>query len=292
MCWLSAHAAQTTWEGIQMTQQTGTELEGKVAIVTGAGRMRGIGRASAVVLARMGAHVVVTGTGRDPASFPQDEKDSGWRDIQSTAEQIESYGVRALPLVSNIADQDDVQKMIDATVAEFGRVDIIVNNAAAPYGSDRVAIVDMDADVFKTVMDVKVLGTFYACRAAVKQMIKQGKGGRIVNLSSTMGKSGRANTSAYNAANFAIDGFTQALAKEVGQHEITANSVCPGTTETSRLDPVGRGDEWQGRLDSIPISRAGTDDEVGELIGFLCSPRAGYITGQSVNINGGSVTER
>ena len=275
-----------------MTQQTGTELEGKVAIVTGAGRMRGIGRAAAVVLARMGAHVVVTGTGRAPDTFPQDEKDAGWRDIQSTAEQCESYGVRALPLVSNIADQDDVQKMIDSTVAEFGRVDIIVNNAAAPYGSDRVAVVDMDADVFKTVIEVKVLGTFYACRAAVKQMIKQDEGGRIVNLSSTMGKSGRANTSAYNAANFAIDGFTQALAKEVGQHEITANSVCPGTTETSRLDPVGRGDEWQGRLDSIPISRAGTDDEVGELIGFLCSPRAGYITGQSVNINGGSVTER
>jgi NAD(P)-dependent dehydrogenase (short-subunit alcohol dehydrogenase family) len=275
-----------------MTQQTGTELEGKVAIVTGAGRMRGIGRAAAVVLARMGAHVVVTGTGRAPDTFPQDEKDAGWRDIQSTAEQCESYGVRGLPLVSNIADQDDVQKMIDSTVAEFGRVDIIVNNAAAPYGSDRVAVVDMDADVFKTVIDVKVLGTFYACRAAVKQMIKQGEGGRIVNLSSTMGKSGRANTSAYNAANFAIDGFTQALAKEVGQHEITANSVCPGTTETSRLDPVGRGDVWQDRLQSIPISRAGTDDEVGELIGFLCSPRAGYITGQSVNINGGSVTER
>lgn len=284
--------AQTNWEGIQMTQQTGPELEGKVAIVTGAGRMRGIGRASAVVLARMGAHVVVTGTGRNPDTFPEDEKDAGWRDIQSTAEQVESYGVRALPLVSNIADQDDVQKMIDATVAEFGQVDIIVNNAAAPYGSDRVAVVDMDADVFKTVIDVKVLGTFYACRAAVKQMIEQGEGGRIINLSSTMGKSGRANTSAYNAANFAIDGFTQALAKEVGQHNITANSVCPGTTETSRLDPVGRGDVWQGRLQSIPISRAGTDDEVGELIGFLCSPRAGYITGQSVNINGGSVTER
>ena len=284
--------AQTNWEGIQMTQQTGPELEGKVAIVTGAGRMRGIGRASAVVLARMGAHVVVTGTGRNPDTFPEDEKDAGWRDIQSTAEQVESYGVRALPLVSNIADQDDVQKMIDATVAEFGRVDIIVNNAAAPYGSDRVAVVDMDADVFKTIIDVKVLGTFYACRAAVKQMIEQGEGGRIINLSSTMGKSGRANTSAYNAANFAIDGFTQALAKEVGQHKITANSVCPGTTETSRLDPVGRGDVWQGRLQSIPISRAGTDDEVGELIGFLCSPRAGYITGQSVNINGGSVTER
>ena len=82
--------AQTNLEGIQMTQQTGTELEGKVAIVTGAGRMRGIGRASAVVLARMGAHVVVTGTGRNPDTFPEDEKDAGWRDIQSTAEQVES----------------------------------------------------------------------------------------------------------------------------------------------------------------------------------------------------------
>ena len=275
-----------------MTQQTGTELEGKVAIVTGAGRMRGIGRASAVVLARMGAHVVVTGTGRDPDTFPQDEKDAGWRDIQSTAEQVESFGVRALPLVSNIADQDDVQKMIDSTVAEFGRVDIIVNNAAAPYGSDRVAVVDMDADVFKTVIDVKVLGTFYACRAAVKQMIKQGEGGRIVNLSSTMGKSGRANTSAYNAANFAIDGFTQALSKEVGMHNITVNSVCPGLTDTSRLDAMGRTDGWDARVAEVPMRRAGTDEEVGELIAFLCSPRAGYITGESININGGSITER
>jgi NAD(P)-dependent dehydrogenase (short-subunit alcohol dehydrogenase family) len=275
-----------------MTDQASTELKGKVAIVTGAGRMRGIGRGTAVVLARMGANVVVTGTGRNPDTFPQDEKDAGWRDIQSTAEQVESYGVRALPLVSNIADEDDVQKMIDAAVAEFGRLDIIVNNAAAPYGSDRVSVLDMKAEVFKTVIDVKVLGTFYACRAAVVQMIKQGEGGRIVNLSSTMGKSGRANTSAYNAANFAVDGFTQALAKEVGPNNITVNSVCPGLTETSRLDPLGRGDRWQARIDEVPLRRAGTDEEVGELIGFLCSPRAAYITGQSVNVNGGSITER
>ena len=275
-----------------MTDQTGSELKGKVAIVTGAGRMRGIGRGTAVVLARMGANVVVTGTGRDPATFPQDEKDAGWRDIQSTAEQIESYGVKALPLVSNIADEDDVQRMVDATVAEFGRLDIIVNNAAAPYGSDRVSVLDLKADVFRTVLDVKVMGTFYACRAAVAQMIKQGEGGRIVNLSSTMGKSGRPNTSAYNAANFAVDGFTQALAKEVGQFDITVNSVCPGLTETSRLDAMGRSDRWEARIAEVPLRRAGTDEEVGELIAFLCSPRAGYITGQSVNVNGGSITER
>ncbi|MBT3863813.1 MAG: SDR family oxidoreductase [Chloroflexi bacterium] len=275
-----------------MTDQAGSELKGKVAIVTGAGRMRGIGRGTATVLARMGAHVVVTGTGRDPASYPQDEKDAGWRDIHSTAEQIEAFGVRALPLVSNVADQEDVQKMIDAAVAEFGRLDIIVNNAAAPYGDDRVSVMDMQTDVFKSIVDVKLMGTFYACKAAAAQMVKQGEGGRIVNLSSTMGKSGRPNTSAYNAANFAVDGFTQALAKEIGVHDITVNSVCPGLIETARLDPMGRTDRWDARLAEIPMKRAGTDEEVGELIGFLCSLRASYITGQSINVNGGVITER
>jgi 3-oxoacyl-[acyl-carrier protein] reductase len=275
-----------------MTEQTGPELKGKVAIVTGAGRMRGIGRGTATVIARMGAHVVVTGTGRDPVSFPQDEKDAGWRDIYSTAEQIETFGVSALPLISNVADQDDVHKMIEATLVEFGRLDIIVNNAAAPYGNDRVSVMDMQTDIFKSIVDVKLMGTFYACKAAATQMVKQGEGGRIVNLSSTMGKSGRPNTSAYNAANFAVDGFTQALAKEIGVHGITVNSVCPGLIETARLDPMGRADRWDARLDEIPLRRAGTDEEVGELIGFLCSQRAAYITGQAINVNGGVITER
>jgi len=275
-----------------MTYETGSELKGKVAIVTGAGRMRGIGRGAATVIARMGANVVVTGTGRDPATFPQDEKDVGWRDIHSTAEQIEAFGVSALPIVSNVADQDDVQKMIDATVVEFGRLDIIVNNAAAPYGNDRVSVMDMQPGIFKSIVDVKLMGTFYACKAAAEQMVKQGEGGRIVNLSSTMGKSGRPNTSAYNAANFAVDGFTQALAKEIGVHDITVNSVCPGLIETSRLDPMGRTDRWDTRLAEIPLRRAGTDEEVGELIGFLCSQRAAYITGQAINVNGGVITER
>ena len=275
-----------------MAEQAGPELKGKVAIVTGAGRMRGIGRGTATVIARMGAHVVVTGTGRDPASFPQDEKDVGWRDIHSTAEQIEAFGVSALPLISNVADQDDVHKMIEATLVEFGRLDIIVNNAAAPYGNDRVSVMDMQADIFKSIVDVKLMGTFYACKAAATQMIKQGEGGRIVNLSSTMGKSGRPNTSAYNAANFAVDGFTQALAKEIGAHDITVNSVCPGLIETARLDPMGRADRWDNRIAEIPLRRAGTDEEVGELIGFLCSQRAAYITGQAINVNGGVITER
>ena len=272
--------------------ETGTELAGKVAIVTGAGRMRGIGRASANVLSRMGANVVVTGTGRAPDTFPDDEKQAGWNDIQSTAEEVTSHGVQALPLVVNVADEDDVQRMIGATMAEFGRIDILVNNAAAPYGDDRVAVLDMSTEVFKKVIDVKLMGAFYCSKAAARQMVKQGDGGRIINLSSAMGKSGRANASAYNAANFALDGFTQALSKEMAPHNISANCVCPGLTETARMDPLGRSDVWDRQVANIPMQRVGTDEEVGELIGFLCSPRGGYITGQAININGGSVTER
>ncbi len=268
------------------------ELSGKVAIVTGAGRLRGIGRATANVLARMGADVVVTGTGRDPSTFPPDEKKAGWRDIDSTADEVRSFGVKAKTVVMDVAKSDEVQALIDDTVAELGSVDIIINNAAAPYGEDRVPVVEVAEDVFKKVLEVKVIGTYLCSKAAAIQMIKQGSGGRIINISSTAGKRGNARMAAYNAANFAVDGFTQALSKEVAEHEITANCVCPGMTETARLDPVGRGDEWLSRAAQVPLGRPAEDMEVGELIGFLCSPRAAYITGQAININGGSVTDR
>ena len=268
------------------------ELSGKVAIVTGAGRLRGIGRATANVLARMGADVVVTGTGRDPATYPPDEKDAGWRDIESTADEVRSFGVQALPVVMDVTNAEEVQKLIDNSVSELGSVDILINNAAAPYGEDRVPVVEVAEEVFKKVLEVKVVGTYLCSKAAAVQMIKQGVGGRIVNISSTAGKRGSANTAAYNASNFAVDGFTQALAKEVAEHEITANCVCPGMTETARLDPIGRGDEWWTRAAQVPLGRPADDMEIGELIGFLCSPRAAYITGQAININGGSVTER
>ena len=268
------------------------ELSGKVAIVTGAGRLRGIGRATANVLARMGADVVVTGTGRDPSTFPSDEKEAGWRDIESTADEVRAFGVKALPVVMDVTSADDVQALIDQTVDELGSVDILVNNAAAPYGADRVPVVEVEEYVFKTVLDVKVVGTYLCSKAGAIQMIKQGDGGRVVNISSTAGKRGNARMAAYNAANFAVDGFTQALAKELAEHEITANCVCPGMTETARLDPIGRGDEWWTRAAQVPLGRPAEDIEVGELIGFLCSPRAAYITGQAININGGSVTER
>lgn len=137
------------------------ELDGKVAIVTGAGRMRGIGRAAANALAKAGANVVVTGTGRDPATFPADEKAAHWGDIDSVAKEVRAHGRKALPLVSNANDPVQVQAVIDRTAREFGRIDILINNAAAALGADRVPVVDLSDELFRKVVEVKLFGTFY-----------------------------------------------------------------------------------------------------------------------------------
>ena len=268
------------------------ELEGKVAIITGAGRLRGIGRASAVALAEMGANVVVTGTGRDPESYPEDERAIGWKDIESTAEQIKEKGSKAISIVMDISKEEDVDNMIKETIDEFGRIDILVNNAAPPYGEDRVPVVEVDNEVFKKVIFVKVYGSYLCSKAAAKIMIDQGQGGRIINLSSSAGKEGNARMAAYNAANFGLEGFSQSLAKELASHQITVNCVCPGQTETSRLDPLGRGALWNSKAEIIPMGRVGTDEEVADLIAFLSSDKARFITGQAININGGSITAR
>ena len=267
------------------------ELDKKVAIVTGAGRMRGIGGAAALALARLGAHVVVTGTGRDPETFPDDEKAIGWRDVESVADQVRAEGRRCLTLTVDVADKDDVENMVDRTVEEFGRVDILINNAAFARGVDRVPILELDREIFQRVMDIKVTGTFLCTKAAIKYMIEQGEGGKIVNISSSAGKRGSANTLAYNGANFAIVGMTQSMARELGPHNINVNAVCPGAVDTHRMDILGRGETWTNMADSTPIGRNGTDDEVGDFCAYLCTEAASWIHGQSINQNGGTVME-
>lgn len=267
------------------------ELDGKVAIVTGAGRLRGIGRATALALAGLGCDVVVTGSGRDPATFPEDERRVGWRDVHSVAEEVTAMGRRALPLVVDVTSAAQVQQMVDRTLERLQRVDILVNNAAFARGPDRVPMLELDEDVFRRVLDVKVVGTFLCTRAVAKVLVSQGQGGRIVNLSSTAGKRGYLNTSAYCAANAAVQLFTQAVAKELAPYQITVNTVCPGTTETARNDTLGRGERWQQAIAAIPLGRVGTDTEMGNIIALLCTNACSYITGQSINANGGAVTE-
>ena len=179
------------------------ELDGKVAIVTGAGRLRGIGRGAAIAFAGLGADVVLTGTGRDPSTFPPDEKEVGWRDIESSAEQVRALGVRALPLVVDVADEASVDAMVSRTLEEFGRIDILVNNAAYARGPDRVPLLELDPAILQKVVDVKIRGTFLCSKAVARVLIEQGDGGKIVNVSSGAGKRGGANALAYNAACFA-----------------------------------------------------------------------------------------
>ena len=268
-----------------------TELKGKVAIVTGAGRLRGIGRATAVAMARLGADVVVTGTGRDPETYPDDEKEVGWKDVESTAEQVREQGGRALPLVVDVSDANQVGSMMERTISEFERVDILVNNAAFAMAPALAPIVDLDPAMFQKVLDVKVTGTYLCSQAALRQMISRGEGGKIINISSAAGKRGMPNTLAYNAACFALIGMTQSMAREVGSHGINVNCVCPGTTATSRTDFYGRGENWEQRSAAAALGRTGTDEEIGKFITYLCTEAASWITGQSININGGTVME-
>src|SRR5688500_1345785 len=123
-------------------------LDGRVALVTGAGRLRGIGRATAVALAELGADVMGPGTGRDPATFPQDEKQVEWRDIESTAEQIRAHGRRALTWVGDVSQAEAVRHLVDLVMQTFGRADVLVNNAAYPRGNDRVAVHDLEEAIW------------------------------------------------------------------------------------------------------------------------------------------------
>ena len=190
-----------------------------------------------------------------------------------------------------ILNRDDVKRMVDETIKEFGRVDILINNAAYARAEDRTPILDLNEDTFQRVMDIKVTGTFLCTKAAIKPMIDQGEGGKIVNISSTAGKRGSANTLAYNGANFAIVGMTQSMAKELGPHNINVNAVCPGAVDTHRMDILGRGDTWSNMADTTPIGRNGTDEEVGDFCAYLCTEAASWIHGQSINQNGGTVME-
>ncbi len=268
-----------------------TGLNGKVAVVTGAGRMRSIGRPIAVMLAQAGCKVVLTGTGRAMENYPQDEQDAGWRDIASVAEEVRAAGSEALELVSNVADPDAVAQLVQQTLDHFGRVDFVINNAGAARGSDRVPVVDLAIEDWHKVMNVNLNGTFYMSRAFGQALIDQGQGGAIVNISSIAGKALPPNTAAYAASKAGIQALTASMAREVGRYNIRVNAICPGVIDTYRMDDLGRGDAWQAMLKMIPLGRPGSGEDIASMVALMCSEQGAWITGQAYNVDGGHVVE-
>jgi 3-oxoacyl-[acyl-carrier protein] reductase len=268
-------------------------LDGKVAVVTGAGRMRSIGRPIAIELARAGCDVVLTGTGRSPDRYPDDEKAAGWRDIDSVADEVRALGRRSLAVVSNVADLAGVEELAKRVMAEFGRVDIIVNNAGAARGADRVPVVDLAPDVWLNVINVNLNGTFYMSHVFGQLLIQQGKGGSIVNISSIGGKWMAARTAAYAASKAGIHALTAAMSSEVGPHGVRVNALCPGIIDTYRMDDIPRGQAWQDLIDSrIPLGRAGSGEDIAWMVVYLCSDQGSWITGQFYTIDGGTLPGR
>ena len=268
--------------------------ESKVAIVTGAGRMRSIGREIALSLARAGCDVLMTGSGRSPELYPDEEKAVGWRDVESVADEIRAMGRRALPVVCDVSNEEACAALVARCVAELGRVDILVNNAGAARGADRRNVIDLDPAVWRHIIDVNLHGPFYLSHGVARQMVAQGTGGSIVNISSIAGKLLPAQHAAYAASKAGLQALTAAMASELGRNGIRVNAICPGIIDTSRLDDIPRADgTWDRLLNQyVPLGRAGRPEEVAALAAFLCSEQGAWISGQFYSIDGGQAPGR
>jgi 3-oxoacyl-[acyl-carrier protein] reductase len=243
-------------------------FEGKVALVTGASR--GIGRAIAVDLAKHGADVVLVG--RDEAA------------LRETAAAVASarQGAKHLSLTGDVSDQTAVESFVAQTMAEFGRVDFAIANAGASVDS---LLLRLKPDLIDQMLSVNLKSAFYLCGAVAKPMMKQ-RAGSIVLMSSIVGLMGNAGQAAYAAAKAGLLGLTKSLAKELGSRNIRVNAVAPGLIETAMTEKMpDQAREYL--LAQTALGRPGKPEDVSGAVTFLCSEAAGFITGQTLVVDGG-----
>ena len=271
-------------------------LKGKVAIVTGAGRKLGIGRGIALRLAREGADVAVADICREFEEFPGYGLGM-WEGLKETADEVSALGVRGLPVRVDVTDAAQVDEMVRQTVEALGRLDIIVNNAGGAPGP--APVIAMEEAAWNKTMAINATGTFLCSRAAARQMLAQGQGGKIINISSIAGKKGAPFLAAYCAAKAAIIGLTRVMAMELGAANVQVNAVCPGEVDTDltrwgwQLEAGMRGTSYEEVIKAttslIAAGRLETPQDVADLVAFLASRQSDYITGQAINVDGGIV---
>jgi meso-butanediol dehydrogenase / (S,S)-butanediol dehydrogenase / diacetyl reductase len=275
------------------------DLKGKVAFVTGAAAKRGMGRAIALRLAGEGADVVVVDKFPAPKSlFPGDE---GWRGLDEEVEEIKALGRKAMALTVDISKVKEVNAAVAKVIAEFGKIDILVN-CAAIRGTPNVDIVDGDEAEWKAMFEINLLGSFLVSKPIVQHMIKRGGGGKIVHFASLAGRFGVKGNAAYSASKWGVIGLVQSLALETAAHKINVNAICPGMIITNLRDKhieaaakkqgitsdEYRAKEYEMGSKMIPIGRMGTVDDIADVVSFLVSKKADYMTGQSLNVCGGA----
>lgn len=243
------------------------ELAGKVALITGAAR--GIGRATALVFAREGARVAVNYQRQAGAA-------------EEVVAQIAAGGGEAFAIQGDVSVAEDAGRLVEAVVARWGRLDVLVNNAGTTRDQ---LLLRMSEREWDEVMNVNLRGAFLVTRAALRPMTRQ-RWGRVINVTSVAGVMGNAGQTNYAASKAGLIGFTKSIAREMASRHITCNAVAPGlipTDLTADLPPNVRSAVMQ----SIPLGRPGEAQEVAELISFLASDRAAYITGQVIHVDGG-----
>jgi len=253
-------------------------LRDKVALVTGGGG--DIGRAIAEALARESCQVAICG--RSPGT------------LLKTVRTIKNNGGSVLAIKADVSEREDVKEMIKKILKEWGRIDILVNNAGTISFSP---VIDLPEHEWNQVINVNLTGTFLCSKYAAREMIKQGKGGVIINISSRGGKVGLKEAAPYSASKFGIIGFTQSLALELIPNRIRVNAICPGRIEgkmaqadivaTAKAEDLPKLAAEKKYAEPIPIGRLGLTSEVANLVIFLCSEKASYIVGESINITGG-----
>jgi 3-oxoacyl-[acyl-carrier protein] reductase/meso-butanediol dehydrogenase/(S,S)-butanediol dehydrogenase/diacetyl reductase len=258
-------------------------LDGRIALVTGAARKRGIGRGIAEQLARAGADVAVHAR--------------VWDEEPWALEAIGALGRRVLAVEGDLTDRETVANIADEIATGLGTVDVLVNNAGVAGAAGRDLLADYDDEQWYRTVDVNLNAVYLVAKAFLPGMVASGRGA-IINISSIAGRGGQPRMGAYVATKFAVVGLTQQLALEYAP-TIRVNCICPGTVDTEEMDKTfARRDALAGtppgtakakRVAALPVQRQGRPEDIGKAVAFLASDDADWITGQTVNVDGGQV---